>query len=160
MCLKVAIASANFTCNYLCDGEPPEMSCDHGSKKKFREPPWGDRRVIAAEMLEMGQNIQQVAEALDLGPSTARRYAALFKAGGKHSLLQLGDVGRRRLLPEHGVSWLIAAIKHAPALQGFADEYWTKEAVAELVERKFGIRYSRSHINRLIRDYGLQDRFG
>lgn len=128
-------------------------------KNGFRGPPWTDRRVVAAQMLEMGQSIQEVAAALELSPATARRYAALFKSGGKHSLLQLSDVGRPRQLPADGLSWLIAAIKHAPVAHGFAAASWTREAVVELVERKFGIRYSRSHINRLIRDYGLQDRF-
>ena len=108
----------------------------------------------------MGQSIQQVAAALALSPAAARRYAALFKAGGKHSLLQLSDVGRRRQLSAEGLSWLIAAIKHAPALHGFQTPHWTRQAIAELVEQKFGIRYSRSHINRLIRDHGLQEHFG
>ncbi|WP_321945263.1 helix-turn-helix domain-containing protein [Paraburkholderia sp. J10-1] len=128
-------------------------------KTGFRGPPWTDRRIIAAEMLEAGQSIQQVAAALKLSPATARRYAALFKAGGKHSLLRLRDVGRRRQLTAEGLSWLIAAIKHAPALHGFPTPRWTREAIVELVEQKFGIRYSRSHINRLIRDHGLQEHF-
>ncbi|MEX3922081.1 helix-turn-helix domain-containing protein [Paraburkholderia sp. BR10872] len=122
-------------------------------------PPWTDRRLVAADMLERGQSIQQVAAALELGPATARRYAALFRSGGKHSLLQMSDVGRRRKLPAEGMNWLIAAIKHAPVLHGFEIERWTREAVVELVERRFGIRYSRSHINRLIRDHELQGHF-
>ncbi|WP_321940382.1 helix-turn-helix domain-containing protein, partial [Paraburkholderia sp. J8-2] len=116
-------------------------------KDGFRGPPWTDRRAIAAEMLEMGQTIQQVAAALELSPATARRYAALFKAGGTRSLLQLSDVGRRRQLPAEGLSWLVAAIKHAPGLQGIRTPRWTREAIVALVEQKFGIRYSRSHIN-------------
>lgn len=128
-------------------------------KRSFRGPPWTDRRAIAAEMLEKGHRIQQVAAALELAPPTARRYAALFAAGGKHSLLQVGDVGRRRQLPADGLSWLVAAIKHTPALHGFAVARWTRGTVVELVERKFGVRYSQSHINRLIRDHGLQDHF-
>lgn len=122
----------------------------------FRGPPWTNRRLVAADMLDMGWSIQQVAAALELSPATARRYAALFKSGGKRSLLQLSDVGRRRQIPADGLNWLISAIKHAPDLHGFPIGHWTREAVAELVERKFGIRYSRSHVNRLIRDYGLQ----
>ncbi|WP_321940476.1 helix-turn-helix domain-containing protein, partial [Paraburkholderia sp. J8-2] len=108
-------------------------------KDGFRGPPWTDRRAIAAEMLEAGQSIQQVAAALDLSPATARRYAALFKAGGKRSLLQLSDVGRRRQLPAEGLSWLVAAIKHAPGLQGFATPRRTREAIVALVEQKFGV---------------------
>ena len=128
-------------------------------KSGFRGPPWTDRRLIAAELLEKGQCIQQVAAALELSPATARRYAALFESGGKHSLQKVGDVGRRRRIPADGLSWLIAAIRHTPTLHGFPAARWTREAVVELVEQKFGIRYSRSHINRLIRDHGLQEHF-
>lgn len=110
-------------------------------------------------MLDRGESIQQVAAALKLSAATARRYAALFSAGGRDSLLRVSDVGRRGRLPEEGLSWLIAAIKHAPVLQGFPAARWTREALAELVEREFGVRYSRSHINRLIRDHGLQEHF-
>ncbi|HKR44549.1 MAG TPA: winged helix-turn-helix domain-containing protein [Paraburkholderia sp.] len=131
-----------------------------GENSRFRGPPWTDRRVIAAEMLDRGQSIQQVAASLGLGPATARRYDALFKAGGKQSLLRVRDVGRRSQLQADGLNWLIAAIKHKPVLHGFSGDCWTRAAVVELIQREFGIQYSRSHINRLIRDYGLQGYFG
>lgn len=130
-----------------------------GEDNRFRGPPWTNRRLIAAEMLDRGQSIQQVAAALGLGPATARRYGALFKAGGKQSLLQVNDVGRRSHLPADGLTRLVAAIRHKPVLYGFPGDCWTRAAVGELVQREFGVHYSRSHINRLIRDYGLQGYF-
>ncbi|MEX3968422.1 winged helix-turn-helix domain-containing protein [Paraburkholderia sp. EG286B] len=124
-------------------------------KDGFGGPPWAKRRAAAAQMLEKGHSIQQVAATLGLSRATARCYAALYNAGGSGSLQQMGDVGRRRQLPENGTNWLIAAVKHAPSLHGFPDPWWTREAIVELIERQFGIRYSRSHVNRLIRDHGL-----
>lgn len=121
-------------------------------------PPWADRRVLAAELLDSGHDIKTVAQQLGLSPATARRYHAIFRSGGKSALMRLGDVGRRRKLSSEGLSWLVAAIKHSPAVHGFAGTHWTNEAVGELIERQFQIRYSRSHLNALIRRLGLRER--
>jgi transposase len=129
-----------------------------GASEKVSGPPWTDRRALAAELLDRGCSIQAVAEQLGLSPATARRYRAIYEAGGRRALLRLGDVGRRRKLPAEGLSWLVAAIRHSPVVHGFPGPYWTNEAVGELIHRQFEILYSRSHINALIREFGLRDR--
>ncbi|HKT98922.1 MAG TPA: helix-turn-helix domain-containing protein [Paraburkholderia sp.] len=129
-----------------------------GTNRKVSGPPWTERRVLAAELLDRGYSIKAVAEQLGLSPATARRYHAIFRADGKRALMRLGDVGRRRKLPAEGLSWLVAAIKHSPEVHGFRGEYWTNDAVGELINRQFQIRYSRSHINALIRELGLRER--
>ena len=128
-----------------------------GGNAKISGPPWTDRRALAAELLDAGLSIKTVAQRLGLSPATARRYHTIFKSGGKGALMQMGDVGRRRRLSSKAVSWLVAAIKHSPAIHGFSGSRWTNEAVGELIERHFQIRYSRSHINALIRELGLRD---
>jgi transposase len=130
-----------------------------GANDKFRSPPWAGRRALAAEMLASGASITRVAAELALSPSTARRYQALFGAGGKDALLRLGDVGGWRRLAPEDIGWIVRAIKGLPVVHGFTGEYWTNQTIGDLIERKFGVRYSRSHINRLIRDHRLQFRF-
>ncbi len=39
---------------------------------------------------------------------------------------------------------------------GLTEKYWTSELVQRFIARDFQICYSYSHINRLIRDHGLQ----
>ena len=129
-----------------------------GANEKTSGPPWTDRRALAAELLDAGHSVKTVAQQLGLSPATARRYHTIFKSGGKSALMDIGDVGRRRRLSSEGLSWLVAAIKHSPTIHGFSSSRWTNEAVGELIERHFQIRYSRSHINALIRELGLRDR--
>ncbi|MGE8163842.1 winged helix-turn-helix domain-containing protein [Paraburkholderia sp. NPDC080076] len=55
-------------------------------------------------------------------------------------------------------SWLTSAIKHSPRLHGFGTDVWNREQLRIVIEREFGIAYSLSHLNRIVRDLGLSDR--
>ncbi|WP_408585042.1 helix-turn-helix domain-containing protein [Paraburkholderia bannensis] len=87
---------------------------------------------------------------------TARRYQTLFASGGVAALMALGDVGRRRRLAPEAQERIIRAIKMTPRHQGLSGTSWTHDLVRDFIEREFGVRYSASHINRLIRDLGLR----
>ncbi|WP_322046727.1 winged helix-turn-helix domain-containing protein [Paraburkholderia sp. J67] len=119
-------------------------------------PPWTDRRARAARMLASGISMELVSQKLGLSRFTARRYQTLFASGGVAALMALGDVGRRRGLAPEAQERIILAIKTTPRRQGLAGRSWTHDLVRDFIEREFGIRYSASHINRLIRDLGLR----
>lgn len=127
-----------------------------GANDTLHVPPWTDRREHAARMLAAGLSIQQVSQKLGLSRATARRYQTLFTTGGVAALIGLGDVGRRSQLSPEAQRRIIRAVKKTPFQQNLCAESWTHELVQHFVEREFGIRYSASHINRLIRDLGLR----
>jgi transposase len=122
------------------------------------KPPWGNRRRAAASLLAAGIPMREVARRLQLSPVTAHRYEALFATGGAEAILRLNDVGRRSVLDVGAVSRLTSAIKHSPRLQGFETDVWDREQLLAYIKREFGITYSRSHLNRIVRDLGLSDR--
>jgi transposase len=119
-------------------------------------PRWSGRRALAARMLAAGANMARVSSALGLSPATARRYATIFAAGGVDALLALGDVGRQSRLSVEALEQLMRAIRQAPGRVGMQGECWTNALVQQFIEQEFSISYSHSHINRLIRDHGLQ----
>jgi transposase len=119
-------------------------------------PRWSGRRARAARMLAAGANIARVASVLGLSPATARRYENAFITGGADALMEMGDVGRRSRLCDDELAQVIQAIRHPPTRVGLAGECWTNSLVQRFVDREFQICYSYSHINRLIRDHGLQ----
>ena len=43
------------------------------------------------------------------------------------------------------------------AAHGFARDRWTTGRLAEAIERKFGIRYDRDHVGRLMYKFGLRE---
>ncbi|WP_408733814.1 helix-turn-helix domain-containing protein [Paraburkholderia tropica] len=117
---------------------------------------WSVRRAHAARMLAAGVSIARVSSALGLSPATARRHENVFTAGGVDALLALGDVGCQRRLTADCLDRLIRSVRQTPASVGLAGESWTNSLVHEFIEREFSVSYSHSHINRLIRDHGLQ----
>ncbi|WP_321957646.1 helix-turn-helix domain-containing protein [Paraburkholderia bannensis] len=119
-------------------------------------PRWSGRRARAARMLAAGMNIAQVATVLGLSPATARRYESAFVTGGADALMGMGDVGRRSRLSAAELARVIQAIRQSPGKVRLAGECWTNSLVQRFIEREFQICYSYSHINRLIRDHGLQ----
>ncbi|WP_322105975.1 helix-turn-helix domain-containing protein [Paraburkholderia sp. J41] len=124
------------------------------TNKPVCRPPWSDRRACAAQMLASGISLKRVSQELMLSPATARRYRAAFESGGVQALMELGDVGRRRQLPAEALARISRALKMAPEHQGLPGDHWTNELIRYFIEREFHIRYSSSHINRLIRDLG------
>lgn len=119
-------------------------------------PRWSGRRAHAARMLAAGVSMARVSSALGLSPATARRYERTFAAGGVDALLALGDVGRQSRLSVEALEQVIHAIKQAPGRVGMHGQCWTNALVQQFIEQVFSISYSHSHINRLIRDHGLQ----
>ncbi|WP_412760709.1 helix-turn-helix domain-containing protein [Paraburkholderia tropica] len=119
-------------------------------------PRWSRRRARAARMLAAGMDIAQVASELGLSPATARRYESAFVTGGADALLKMGDVGRRSRLSADELARVVQAIRQPPDRVGLQWECWTNSLVQRFIEREFRICYSYSHINRLIRDHGLQ----
>jgi len=99
--------------------------------------------------------MRQIACRLQLGPGTARRYESLFAAGGAEAILRLKDVGRRSVLDVKAISRLTSAVKHSPRLYGFETDVWERELLLAYIAREFGVAYSRSHLNRIVRDLGL-----
>lgn len=122
-------------------------------------PPWSGRRAHTAQMLASGISIKQISLELGLSPATARRYQAAFISGGIRALLDLGDVGRRCQLTPEALVMISNAVKEAPKSRGLVGDHWTNELISYFIERDFGIRYSSSHVDRLIRDYGLRQCF-
>ncbi|WP_321889243.1 helix-turn-helix domain-containing protein [Paraburkholderia bannensis] len=119
-------------------------------------PRWSGRRAQAARMLAAGMSIAHVAAVLGLSPATARRYQSVFATGGADALIGLGDVGRRPRLTADRLAQMVDAIRQSPHRAGLAAERWTNPLIQRYIEREFQISYSYSHINRLIRDHGLQ----
>lgn len=107
-------------------------------------------------MLAAGMGIARVEIVLGLSPATARRYQSIFAMGGADALMGLGDVGLRPRLTTDRLARVIGAIRQSPHRVGLAAERWTNLLVQRYIEREFQISYSYSHINRLIRDHGLQ----
>jgi transposase len=59
------------------------------------------------------------------------------------------------ILDAEALSWITAALTHSARLHDFDSDLWTNERLRTIIERKFGVRYSRGHAWQIATDLGL-----
>ena len=121
--------------------------------------PLARRRELAAELLLDGQRISDVSRKTRLSLPTVRKYKDLIKRGGAEAVARLRIHGNVPRLDDAAQSWLVSAIKHSPGLHGYPGPTWTVSQLRELIFRRFGVRFSASHVGHIVRGYGLAYRF-
>jgi transposase len=53
------------------------------------------------------------------------------------------------------LSWIAAALRHSPRVEGFDADRWTNERLRAAIENRLGVRYSRIHVWKIATDLGL-----
>jgi transposase len=113
------------------------------------------RRMTAGRMLLEGASVEAVAEQLHLSVQTVRRYKAIVSEGGLDALAKMGVGGRASALDREALDWIAAALQGSAREHGFASDTWTNARLRELIERRYGVRYSRVYIWQIATNLGL-----
>jgi transposase len=113
------------------------------------------RRMTAGRMLLDGKSVEAVADALHLSVQTVRRYRAMVSEGGLDALAQMGVGGRASVLDREALDWIAAALCGSAREHGFESAAWTNARLRELIERRYGVRYSRVYIWQIATNLGL-----
>jgi transposase len=113
------------------------------------------RRMTAGRMLLDGKSVEAVADALHLSVQTVRRYRTMVSEGGLDALAQMGVGGRASVLDREALDWIAAALRGSAREHGFESAAWTNARLRELIERRYGVRYSRVYIWQIATNLGL-----
>ncbi len=113
------------------------------------------RRMTAERMLLEGASVHAVAQALHLSEQTVRRYRAIVATGGLDTLSKLGVGGRASALDREALEWIATALPSSARLHGFDSDAWTNARLRELIERRYGVRYSRVYVWQIATNLGL-----
>ena len=108
------------------------------------------RRRRALELLDEGRSLNEVAKLIDCAPSSVMRWRNAREAGGENALKVKTASGRPPKLAEKQRRALEKTLLKGPIASGYHTDLWTTARVAEVIERKFGVRYHRDHIGRLL----------
>ncbi len=111
--------------------------------------------MSAGRRLLDGASVETVADELHLSVQTVRRYKAIVSEGGIDALAAMSVGGRASVLDRAALDWIADALKGSPRMHGFESDAWTNARLRELIERRYGVRYSRVYIWQIATNLGL-----
>ena len=115
-------------------------------------------RMAAGQMLLRGESISTVCKEVGISVKTAKRYQDLVAAGGLAALENMSVGGRPSSLSPEAFDWIAAALRDEPQAHGFPGARWTSGTLGQLIERRFGVKYSRVYVRQIVLNLGLGPR--
>ena len=108
------------------------------------------RRRRALALVEQGLSLNATARVLGCAPSSVMRWMEAHRRHGEAGLKVRSAPGRPRRLTAQQEARLLRELLRGPAAHGYGTDLWTTQRIAEVIERKFGVRYHRDHVGRLL----------
>jgi len=121
-----------------------------GSPKELQQ-----RRLRAIELLRQGLQPHEVASRLGVDRRSVRRWNRAHRQGGASALNSKPVPGRPPKLSAEQRGELVNLVLQGPLAHGFQTDLWTCQRIAELIRRRFGVRYHPDHLGRLLHRCGL-----
>jgi transposase len=106
-------------------------------------------------MLLAGKTPAQAAQAVGVARQTVYTWQAVLSEGGIDALRAMPTRGRPARLDEEQLEEIRRVLLQSPTAHGFSTELWTLKRVALLIERRFGVKFSQTHVWRLFGGLGL-----
>jgi transposase len=106
--------------------------------------------------VQEGQSPEVVGKALGLNRTTIYDWLARYRRGGWDALKAKPLAGRPPKLDGKKMKWIYDTVTQKSPLQlKFEFALWTREMVAVLIERKYGIRLAANSVGRLLAQLGI-----
>lgn len=113
------------------------------------------RRLRAWELHEQGWSQVRIGQALGVTQSAVSRWLKRAEqGGGPTALYARPPKGATPRLSAQQLQELPALLKQGAQAFGFRGEVWTRERVAVVIERMFGVRYHDRHVGRILHKIG------
>jgi transposase len=113
------------------------------------------RRRIGGKLLLQGRTLSEVADACGVSVSSVKRWKGAIREGGLAALAVPDSPGRPPKLDDAQKEKLAGILLAGPVKAGYLNDLWTCARVAEVIEKRFGIRYHLSHVWKILRSLGF-----
>ncbi len=105
-------------------------------------------------MLEAGHGPSEVARRLGVSPAAVSRWKKISQQAGRDGLKAKPHPGRRPKLTVRQRQKLERLLLKGPLAHGYMTDLWTLKRIAEVIERRFGVRYDPSGVWHVLRGIG------
>jgi len=112
------------------------------------------RRLRAWELSQAGWKQSAIAEALGVSRGAVSQWLKRARQGGVTALYRRKAVGPQPQLTAAQRGQLPQLLVRGAAAYGFRGDIWTRQRVAEVIQREFGVRYTATHVGRILRACG------
>lgn len=109
------------------------------------------RRRWAVGLLAKGKTCPEVAELVECSLSSVKRWKAAWKKGGVDAVAAKAHPGRTPRLSRNQKRQLEKILLRGPLASGYTTDLWTCPRVAQVIRRRFGVKYHAAHVWRLLR---------
>lgn len=113
------------------------------------------RRHRALRLLDEGRSLHEVGRLLSCAPISVMRWRDARDEGGGLALRVRFSPGRPLKLGVRERQRLVKLLLKGAMAHGYRTEIWTTARVTELIRKRFGIRYHRDHVGRLLHALGF-----
>jgi transposase len=112
------------------------------------------RRWRAISLFQQGLQPVEVARRVRVDRRSVRRWKAAFLKGGPEAIRAKPLPGRPAKLNQAARKALEGLLLRGARAVGYSTDLWTCPRVAQVIQKRFGVRYHVDHIGRVLRSLG------
>ena len=113
-----------------------------------------DRRCRAVALLKLKLSLHEIARRIGCHASSVLRWRNTLRSGGQDSLKAKPAPGRPPRLTSKQKNRLVRLLMQGATAHGYRTELWTTQRIADLIERRLGVKYHRNHVGKLLHQIG------
>src|SRR2546426_9127305 len=122
--------------------------------EKRVSPAWDGGRLKPAGLRKEGRSPAEVARRLGVHRQSVGRWQQHLDREGLAGLKKAGRAGRPAKMRVEQLLRLEEELVRGPRAWGYTTELWTTQRVADLIQRRFRVRYHRDHVGRVLAQMG------
>jgi transposase len=112
------------------------------------------RRLSALPRIQRGESLSTIARQLGVSRQAVHQWALQYRRRGTAGLCRRLRPGRPPKLVPRQLAQLPRLLARGAEAYGFSTAVWTTQRVAELLWKRFQVRYDRDHVCRLLHRFG------
>jgi len=113
-----------------------------------------ERRFSALPRIQRGESLSTIARQLGVSRQAVHHWARQYRRRGAAGLRRRLRPGRPPKLLRRQLAQLPRLLARGAEAYGFSTVVWTTQHVADLLWKRFQVRYDRDHVCRLLHRFG------